>query len=218
MRTAIVERLPQEGAAMSTIVAMPSSAPLQNSVWVPSPLYRLSLDQYEAMLASSAFGDKDRFHLINGFLVAKMPQNNPHCTADDLCGKALNHVLPLGWYVRASKPVRLPPGSMPEPDRCVVRGTIRDYSTRSPGPTDVALIAEFADSGLLEDRNLGRIYADSGIPIYWIVNLVDRQVEVYTNPGVAGYQSTEIFKAGQNVPVTIDGVLAGQIPVAELLP
>ena len=57
--------------------------------WVPSPLYRWNLEQYEAMVASGAFTEHDRFHLINGYVVAKMTQGDPHCTADDLCGAAL---------------------------------------------------------------------------------------------------------------------------------
>ena len=71
---------------MSTIT--PTSI-LPDPPWVPSPLYRFTLDQYEAMVASGAFTAKDRFHLINGFLVAKMTQNDPHSTADELCGEAL---------------------------------------------------------------------------------------------------------------------------------
>src|ERR1700688_1848596 len=96
--------------------------------WVPSPLYRLSLEQYEAMVESGVFTARDRFHLINGFLVAKMTQNDPHCTADELSGKALDPAIPAGWHVRSAKPIRLPDQiSKPEPDRCVVRGSIRDY-------------------------------------------------------------------------------------------
>jgi hypothetical protein len=66
------------------------------SKWVPSPLYQLSLEQYEAMVASGVFTTRDRLHLINGFLVAKMTGNDPHCTADDSCGEALDRVLPPG--------------------------------------------------------------------------------------------------------------------------
>src|SRR4051812_19474769 len=160
-----------------------NNAPPAPADWVPTPLYRLSLEQYEAMVGSGAFGPADRFHLINGFLVAKMTQNDAHCTADDLCGAALARAIPAGWYVRPAKPIRLPSQvSKPEPNRCVVRGAIRDYSQRSPGPDDVALIVEVADSSLSEDRKLARIYGGSGIAAYWIVNLVDRQVEVYTLP------------------------------------
>lgn len=189
------------------------------SAWVPAPLYRLSLEQYEAMVESGAFSARDRFHLINGYLVAKMTQNDAHCTADDLCGAALSRVIPSGWYVRPAKPIRLPSQvSKPEPDRCVVRGTIRDYSQRSPEPADVALVIEIADSSLGEDRKLARIYGGSGIPAYWIVNLVDRQVEVYTLPYPDGYHSREDFIYGQSLPVVLDGAEVGRIAVADILP
>jgi Uma2 family endonuclease len=104
-----------------------SSAAAVAPEWVPAPLYRMSLEKYEAMVACGAFGPRDRLHLINGFLVAKMTQDPPHCTADELCGKAIDAVIPAGWHVRSTKPVRLPEQvSKPEPDRCVVRGSIRD--------------------------------------------------------------------------------------------
>ena len=85
---------------------------------------------------------------------------------------------------------------MPEPDISVVRGRSRDYINQ-PGAGDVALIVEVADKGRLAfDRGekLGS-YAGGGIPVYWIINLVDRQVEVYTDPGPGGYQSREDLQA-----------------------
>jgi Uma2 family endonuclease len=187
--------------------------------WVPSPLYRLSLEQYEAMVASGVFTARDRFHLINGFLVARMTQNDAHCTADDLCGKELERAIPAGWDVRPAKPIRLPLQlSKPEPDRCVVRGTIRDYSQRSPEAADVALVVEIADTSLSEDRKLTRIYGGSGIATYWIVNLVDRHVEVYTLPYADGYHARQDFAPGDEVPVLIDGTETGRIAVADILP
>jgi Uma2 family endonuclease len=174
-----------------------SSTPAVAPEWVPAPLYRMSVEIYEAMVASGAFAPKARLHLINGFLVAKMTRNPAHWTADDLCGKALEQTIPAGWYVRPSKPIRLPEqASMPEPDRCVVRGSIRDYSQRAPGPADIALVVEVADSSLCEDRKMARIDGGSGIPAYWIVNLVDRQVEVYTLPYADGYHSRQVSVHG----------------------
>ena len=147
---------------MSTIApTQPMAMPVDpvDRGWVPSPLYRMSLEKYEAMVASGAFTARDRFHLINGYLVEKMTQHDPHCTADDLCGEALGGTIPAGWYVRPSKPIRLPAqASKPEPDRCVVRGSIRDYSQRTPGAADVAMVVEVADSSLAEDRKMAAIY------------------------------------------------------------
>jgi Uma2 family endonuclease len=112
------------------------------SEWIPSRLYRMTLEQYETLVESGAFTEHDRFHLINGLLVEKTTQNDPHATADELCGRALEKAIAPGRHVRSAKPVRLPPNSKPEPDRSVVRGTIRDYSSRSPGPEDIGLILE----------------------------------------------------------------------------
>ena len=126
------------------------------------------------MVASGGIPSRNRFHLINGYLVEKMTQNPPHAVADELCGGELARVLPPGWHVRPAKPVRLPGrDSEPEPDRCVVRGTIHDYEDHHPGPGDVALIVEVADSSLADDRN----YAARGLRARGHPGLLDRRPE-----------------------------------------
>ena len=168
-----------------------------------------------------AFSKNDRFHLINGYLVAKMTQNPPHWVADELCGAELARIIPADRYlIPAAKPIRLPGrASEPEPDRCVVRGTIRDYEDRHPGPDDIALVVEVADSSLAVDRQMAtEVYGPAGVPVYWIINLVHRQVEVYTDPGPEGYRSCAAFAEGQSVPVVIDGQPLGRVAVADLLP
>ena len=197
---------------MSTITTAP---PLIDSPW---PLYRMPLEQYEAMVESGIFTERDRLQLVSGMLVAKVTQGDAHCTADDLCREALAAIVPAGWYVRPNKPVRLPPDSEPEPDHTVVRGTIRDYRHGHPGPADVALVVEIAASSLREERAMASIYASPRIPIYWILNLVDRRVEVYSDPGPDGYAMTELYGPGSQVPVVIDGAVVGRIAVDDLLP
>ena len=205
---------------MSTIAPPLPTNPPADPGWIPSPLYRLTVDQYEAMVASGTFKARDRFHLINGYLVAKMTKNPPHVVADELCGGALLRIIPAGWHLLTANPIRLPGrDSEPEPDRCVVRGTIRDYEGRHPEPADIALVVEVADWSLSEDRKMAvAVYGPSGIPVYWIVNLVDRQVEVYSDPGPGGYCSRVDFKEGQAVPVLIGGRQVGQVAVDDVLP
>jgi Uma2 family endonuclease len=188
------------------------------SEWIPSPLYRITLEQYEAMVDSGAFTEHDRFHLINGCLVAKMTKKPPHVVACDLTRAAVDGLSLAGWITRVGDPVRIPDYNEPEPDIAVVRGMIRDYSHRHPGPADVALVVEIADSSLTEDQKLARVYGTAGIPVYWIVNLVNRQVEVYLKPGPNGYQEPVTYAAGDRVPVVIDGVKVGSIAVDDLLP
>jgi Uma2 family endonuclease len=207
---------------MSTIASSePLAVPVapEDPGWVPSPLYRMSLEKYEAMVASGVFTKRDRFHLINGYLVEKMTQNPPHTIADDLCGQELARVLP-GWYIRAAKPIRLPgQASEPEHDRCVVRGATRNYLGQHPGPSDIVLLVEVSDTSLATDREYGsRLYGPAGIPVYWIVNLVDRQVEVYTDPGPNGYATRTDYRPGQRVPVVIGGQPVGQVAVDDILP
>jgi Uma2 family endonuclease len=203
---------------MSTLTLTQTAESLAIAEWVPSPPYRMSLEQYEAMVESGAFSDHDRFHLINGFLVEKMTQNDPHATADELCGRALEKAIPPGWHVRSAKPVRLPPNSKPEPDRSVVRGTIRDYTERSPGPADIGLILEVSVTSLAQDRLQAAVYAASGIPYYWIINVVERKVEVYFDPTPNAYKFRADYPAGENVPIVIDGINLGEIAVDDLLP
>ena len=81
------------------------------------------------------------------------------------------------------------------------------------------MLVEVSDSSLSDDRALAsEVYGPAGIPVYWIVNLVHRRVEVYADPGPGGYGSTAVYAEGQAVPVVIDGHPLGQIAVADLLP
>jgi Uma2 family endonuclease len=203
---------------MSTIMTTRPTESAIESAWVPGPPFRMSLEQYEAMVETGVFTERDRFHLINGVLVAKMTQNSPHATADLLCRDALMAIVPNGWHVRSDKPVRLPPDSKPEPDQCVARGSIRDYARRAPQGTDVSLIVEVADTSLDEDRMTALTYSASGIPVYWIINLGESQVEVYTDPSRPGYGARRDYKPGERIPVMLDGVEVGQIAVTDILP
>jgi Uma2 family endonuclease len=196
-------------------------APAVPPEWVPQSLYRLRLEHYEAMVEVGTLTTRDRVHLINGFLVAKMTQNDPHAAVDELCGHELERVIPPGWHVRGGKPIRIPrPGrdSKPEPDRSVVRGQVRDYLRRTPAPKDIALVVEVSDTSLADDRNQSEIYGAAGIPFYWIINLVDGQVEVYSNPGPTGYGTLEVLAPPHVLRILIDGVQVGEIAVADILP
>src|SRR5439155_15243835 len=164
----------------------------------------------------------DRVELLEGYVVTKMPQNTPHGGAVARLTVRVPRRLPAGWTIRPQLPVTLS-GSEPEPDLAVVRGDETSYDTRHPGPSDFGILIEVADSSLLTDRrDKGRIYARESIPVYWIVNLVDRQVEVYTDPDPAAsppaYRTRTDYRPGDAVPIALDGQPAGSIPVADLIP
>jgi Uma2 family endonuclease len=127
-----------------------------------------------------------------------------------------------GWCVMVVPPVNLE-DSEPEPDVALVRIDERTYDGRFPTAKDVGLFIEVADVSLaLDQTEKGRIYARSGIPVYWVVNLVDRQVEVHTDPDPAAtppaYRTRTDYRPGDTVPLVLDGQPAGGIAVADLIP
>ncbi len=204
---------------MSTITLVPETQLREDFDVLPGPLYRMPLEKDEEMVASGIFGPGDHVHLIDGYRVDKMTQTDPHATADELCGQLLDQMIPPGWHVRSAKPIRLAgQASKPEPDRCVVRGEIRAYRHRSPEPQDIGLMIEVADSSLALDRKLGQIYSAAGVPVYWILSLVERLLEVDTEPGPAGFTIHHIFKSGDSAPLELDGGEVGRIAVAEMPP
>ncbi len=200
---------------MSTITT-PPFLPTLASGRVP---YRLSVEKYEAMVASGVFTKRDRLELIEGLLVAKMTRGRKHSAGLVKCRQAIERLLPAGWHVRIETPVRIPTrDSEPEPDISVVRGDADDYLDLDPGPPDVTMIIEVSDSTLDADRAMVPTYGGGGIAVYWIVNVKDRQVEVHANPVGGAYPVPTTLAEGQSVDLIIGGQVVGQIPVADLLP
>ena len=188
----------------------------------PEPVLPLSVPQYHEMIDAGILVSGDPIELLEGWLVAKMTKKPGHelaagCTSDSLCD-----VIGSGWHVKEQGPVTTG-DSEPEPDIAVIRGARRDYGDRHPGRNDVGLVIEVADSSLERDRDWKkRIYAAGEIPCYWIINLIDRQVEVFTSPTGNGesatYASQEIFRSGEQIAVELDGSEVGSIAVDALLP
>jgi Uma2 family endonuclease len=203
--------LPSPLAGQTVAVAASSPPPLASP-----DLYRMTVDEYERI---GGMLDDDRIELINGYLVKKMGKKPPHIWAMDCLLPAFTTLLPLDFFCRKEDPVRIPEFDEPEPDISVVRGPREAYRGRIPEPKDLALLVEVAETTLERDRGPKlSAYAKVDIPVYWIVNLVDTQVEVYSNPAPDGYRTLQVLKPGQDVPVLIDGREVGQIAVADILP
>ena len=183
-------------------------------------LYRFSVQQYHEMIQAEILGEDDPVELLDGWLVRKMPKHSPHTTSTLLTTDRLKALVPEGWHVRSQEPVTLAE-SEPEPDVMIVRGGVRDYMGRQPGPDDVALVVEVADSSLQRDRTWKmRLYADANIPVYWIVNLVDGRVEAHSEPEseTGTYRVVTLHLAAEMVPLLIDGEMVADVAVADLLP
>jgi Uma2 family endonuclease len=174
------------------------------------------------MIDAGILDDEDRLEFLEGYLVPKMTRRPPHDGTIDLAHDAIEPLLPAGWRIRIQAAVTTD-DSEPEPDLSVVRGNKRTYLARHPRPKDVGLLIEISEASLQQDRiDKGRIYARARISCYWIINLIDRQIEVYTDPtGPARnprYRRHRDYNIESSVPFTVDGSNCGSIPVRELLP
>jgi hypothetical protein len=201
----------------------------------PPALYRLSLDQYKAMIAVGILGEGDPLELLEGFLIPKDRGGGPGMSANDAHTLGVDNVVELlilalapAWAVRGQSAIDLggihvPAGlaSRPEPDAVVAAGPRQRYRDHAPDPYELELVVEVADSSLAFDRGdkLG-LYASAGIRLYWILNLVDRQLEVYSDPDSLHrtYRSSQIIAADGHVTLTLPGTDPLTLAIADLLP
>lgn len=182
---------------------------------------RFSVAEYHRLIELGVLTEDDNLELLEGYLVHKMTRNPPHDAAIQKGTKRWLRLLPAGWDLRVQSAITLAE-SEPEPDFAIVRGDETAYLTRHPTATDLGLVIEVSDSTLPGDRDdKGRIYARAGIACYWIVNLVDRQVEVYTSPSGPvpdpRYGQRADYRPGDSVPLVLSTALV-QVPAHELLP
>jgi Uma2 family endonuclease len=178
--------------------------------------------EYERLIETGFFQPGDPVELVGGQLIVAEPQGSNHFTAIQAVEEALRAAFGAGWQVRGQGPLALDEESEPEPDVAVVPGSFRDYVAAHPSRP--VLVVEVSESSLTLDRHhKGSLYARAGLDDYWIVNLVDRVLEVYRNPGPDPaasfgwrYQSVETVERGASVsPLALPDA---HIHVGDLLP
>lgn len=179
---------------------------------------RFTVAEYHKLIEIGVLTENDALELLDGYLVEKMPHNPVHDGTLQKVNRRLVLLLPAGWEARVQMVVTLS-RSEPEPDLAVVRESPDGYTTRHPGPADIGLVVEVSNTTLDSDRDDKiPLYARDGVAVYWIVNLIDRQVEVHEQPSGASaspsYGSRRTYKPGDAIPFP----LGGTIPVADLLP
>src|SRR5262249_1624345 len=155
-------------------------------------LKRWTREEYNRLIDAGLLRPEDPLELVEGEIVQMAAQSAAHSATVAMVDAVLHRVLGLGVSLRAQLPLALGGHSEPEPDVAVVLGQPGDY--RKEKPTPALLVIEVADSSLEYDRAVkGRLYARHGILEYWIVNLVDRFLEIYRAPDPElGYRTRAI--------------------------
>jgi Uma2 family endonuclease len=195
--------------------------PVSNEI-PTEPIHRLSVEQYRRMLDEGILGSGDRVELLEGWLVEKMTKKPSDRITTRRVRVALDAIVPADWYVDTQEPIATL-DSEPEPDVAVIKGRTEDYSDENPPAERVGLVVEVADVSLLRDRELkARIYARAGIPSYWIVNLLERKIEILRAPSgpsdTPGYAEHSEHTDGETIPIVLDGVEVGRVAVRDFLP
>jgi Uma2 family endonuclease len=178
---------------------------------------RWTVAEYHRAAEMGIFGPEERLELIKGEIFRMSPQNGPHATGSTLAESAIQEVFRAGYVVRIQKPLTLGGHSEPEPDIAVVRGKARDYLKAHP--TMAELVVEVADSSLQFDRGeKAEVYARAGIPDYWILNVLERMLEVYRDPDPGAGEYRTITRYVENDTVSPLAAPKARLAVRDLLP
>lgn len=149
-------------------------------------LYRWNREQYHRLGEIDVF-DGERVELLSGEVWRLGPQSPPHAATISRTSRTIRGILGEGFVVSSKMPVSLTDNSEPEPDVSVAIGVIEGFADHHPSVSEIVLLVEVADDTLDKDRGVKRkIYASAGIQDYWIINLIDCQVEVYRQPSLDG--------------------------------
>lgn len=197
---------------------------------LPPKTARLTVDQYHRMLETGVLKEGAPLELRRGVLTFKNRSargedpttvGESHIYVVNLLNELSSALRPHGCFIQTQNPVVVRPNHEPEPDGAVLRGTIRDYKGRKAEPSDVLALFEVSDTSL-EDDQTDKLseYADSGIEHYIIINIPDRQIEVFEHPqkGRGSYSQSRVYKPGDTLPIPVAGGKTFDVPVKDLLP
>ena len=176
--------------------------------------------EYEQLIDRGIFQPGERLELIGGQILVREHQGGAHALGIELVAEALREAFGTTARVRVQLPIALDEESEPEPDVSVVSGPLEDADPALP--SRALLIVEVSDSSLaLDQTQKARLYARAGIADYWILNLVERVLEVHREPTAGltapyGWRYRLIHRLAADDVVSPLAAPRSQIPVARL--
>jgi Uma2 family endonuclease len=175
-----------------------------------------TLEEYERMIEAAVFHEDEHIELIEGEIVRMAPIGFDHGMAVARLTRLLVRLVGDNAVVWVQSAIQLAPNSRPEPNLALLKWR-NDYGAKRP-PTgaDVLLIVEVADTSLKYDRRVkGRLYAEAGVPEYWILNLAGGMLEIHTDPVEGAYKSAR--QAKRNEMLSLPGMPEGVVEVSEIM-
>ena len=173
----------------------------------PDPIHRIDVGTYERMVATGALEGLP-IELLEGLLIEGSPQGEEHASTIVYLTR---HLVTAHASLRVQLPLEAEWGAVPEPDLALVEA----FHPRHRHPRTALLAVEVAVSSHKKDRETkANMYAWTPVPIYWIVDVPAKTVEVRTEPGPGGYGRCDIYGLGTKVPSPAEGV--AELDVAEL--
>jgi Uma2 family endonuclease len=153
-----------------------------------------TVDEYHQMIETGILDEDDRVELLEGEIIEMSPQIPLHAATTHSASDYLRNLLAGRVAIRIQSPITLRPNSEPEPDIAIVSIDPGRYFDHHPTPDEIFLVVEVANTTLRKDRGQKvRVYAHANIPEYWILDVYERRVYVFRNPGNEGYQEEIIL-------------------------
>ncbi|MBD1925532.1 Uma2 family endonuclease [Trichocoleus sp. FACHB-90] len=144
---------------------------------------RFTLDEYHRLGELGFFSPDDRVELIRGEIIQMPTKKTPHSVCNTRLWKELFKLVEERAELRVQEPIILPSDSEPQPDLVISRNSSDDYLSSHPSPADVLMVMEISDSTLRYDQTTKlSLYAEDGISDYWIFNLIENCLEIYSEP------------------------------------
>ncbi len=193
-------------ASVDTRTTIPT--PVASSISTAVTRHLFSVEQYHEMIAHGIFKEDEPIEFIRGEVVRKLPIGNLHAATVNRLNRFLSKRIQDDAMLSIQNPIWIG-NSEPEPDVAILVYREDLYASRRPNAEDVLLLIEVADSSLAYDRDVkGSVYAEAGLPEYWIVNQNQSTVEVYLDPQPDGRFATMITARGGDVltPQKVSGL------------
>ncbi|ELR70510.1 hypothetical protein C900_03669 [Fulvivirga imtechensis AK7] len=158
------------------------------------------MEEYYRMAEVGILTENDKVELIHGEIIEMSPVGSKHAAVVDRINNVLKSLIKDRAIIRVQSPVLLNDLNQPEPDVTILKPSDNYYSESHPGPDDIFILVEVADSSLPYDRQIKLpLYASAGVPEFWLVNLEKQEIEIHRSPSKNVYKKIEIFQPDDDI-------------------